>query len=154
MSVPSLELGPHIPSLASECASPRVPKGGGGVHTRLRVRGWGSPNSDDWRENLVLCLLCEVQYIHYPIISVSLCIGIRGYLRVCATVKSYISVSTVAHCNGNSVYIFLFWELRGLSPHFHIHVSLSDLYIPRISLHISSSRTGRLIVGIYNSIRN
>jgi hypothetical protein len=29
-----------------------------GVHTRLRVRGWGSPNSDDWKESLVLCLLC------------------------------------------------------------------------------------------------
>ncbi len=33
------------------------------------------------------------------------------------------------HCNGNSVYIFLFWEMRGLSPNFHIHVSVSDLYI-------------------------
>ncbi len=31
-------------------------------------------------------------------------------------------------------------------------MSLSDLYIPRISLHISSSRTGRPIVGIYNSL--
>jgi hypothetical protein len=32
------------PSPASECAPPPEPKGGG-VHTRLRVRGWGSPNS-------------------------------------------------------------------------------------------------------------
>ncbi len=55
------------------------------------------------------------------------------------------------HCNGNFVYIFLFWELRGLSLNFHIHVSLSDLYIPRIGQHISSSRKGRPIVGIYNS---
>ncbi len=39
---------------------------------------------------------------------------------------------TILHCNGNSVYIFLFWELCGLSPNFHIHVSVSDLYIPRI----------------------
>jgi hypothetical protein len=30
------------------------------VHTRLRVRGWGSPNSDDWRKSLALCLLCAV----------------------------------------------------------------------------------------------
>jgi hypothetical protein len=29
-----------------------------------------------------------------------------------------------------------FWELRGLSPNFGIHVSVSDLYIPRISPHI------------------
>jgi hypothetical protein len=28
---------------------PLEPKGGGG-HTRLRVRGCGSPNSDDWRK--------------------------------------------------------------------------------------------------------
>jgi hypothetical protein len=27
------------------------------------------------------------------------------------------------------IYAFLFWELRGLSPNFHIHVSVSDLYI-------------------------
>ncbi len=33
-----------------------------------------------------------------------------------------------SHCNGDSAYIFLFWELRGLSPNFHIHVSVSDLY--------------------------
>ena len=57
-----------------------------------------------------------------------------------------------AHCNGNSAYIFLFWELRGLSPNFHIHVSVSDLYIPRIGPHISSSRKIRLIMEIYNSL--
>jgi hypothetical protein len=54
------------------------------------------------------------------------------------------------HCNGYSVYIFLFWELRGLSPNFHINVSVSDLYIPRIGPHISSSRKGRPFLGIYN----
>ncbi len=48
--------------------------------------------------------------------------------------------------------IFLFWELRGLSPNFYIHVSVSDLYIPRIGPHISSSRNGSSIVGIYNSL--
>ncbi len=56
------------------------------------------------------------------------------------------------HCKGNSVYVFFFWELRGLSPNFHIHVSLSDLNIPRIGPHISSSRKGRVIVEIYNSL--
>jgi hypothetical protein len=30
----------------------------------------------------------------------------------------------------------LSWELRGLSPNFHIHVSVSDLYSPRIGPHI------------------
>jgi hypothetical protein len=39
------------------------------------------------------------------------------------------------YCNENHIYVFLFWELRGLSPNFHIHVSVSDLYIPRIGPH-------------------
>ncbi len=41
------------------------------------------------------------------------------------------------HCKENPIYVFLFWELRGLSHNFHIHVSVSDLYIPRICPHIS-----------------
>jgi hypothetical protein len=56
------------------------------------------------------------------------------------------------HCNENPIYVFLFWELRGLSPNVNIHVSVSDLYIPRIGLHISSSRIGRQIIGIYKSL--
>jgi hypothetical protein len=27
--------------------------------SRQRVRGWGSPYSDDWRKSLALCLLCD-----------------------------------------------------------------------------------------------
>jgi hypothetical protein len=55
------------PSLASECAPSPGTKGG---HTRLRVRGWGSPKSDDWRNSLALCLLCGsehsiVQYLYF-----------------------------------------------------------------------------------------
>jgi hypothetical protein len=30
------------------------------------------------------------------------------------------------HCNENNIHVFLFWELRGLSPTFHIHVSVSQ----------------------------
>jgi hypothetical protein len=41
------------------CPSPR--RGGGG-HTRLRVKGW-SPNSDDWRKSLALCLICDRQHV-------------------------------------------------------------------------------------------
>jgi hypothetical protein len=37
---------------------PSEPKGVGG-HTRLRVRAWGIPNSDDWRKSLALCELCD-----------------------------------------------------------------------------------------------
>ncbi len=42
--------------------------------------------------------------------------------------------------------------MRGLSPNFYIHVSVSNLYIPRIGPHISSSRNGSSIVGIFNSL--
>jgi hypothetical protein len=41
------------------------------------------------------------------------------------------------HCKENPIYVFLFWELGSRSPNIHIHVSLSDLYIPGIGPHIS-----------------
>ncbi len=38
------------------------------LHTRLRVREWIGPNSDDWKESLVLCLLCGVdQKVERPL---------------------------------------------------------------------------------------
>jgi hypothetical protein len=40
-------------------------------------------------------------------------------------------------------------KLRGLVPNFHIHVSVSDLYISTISPLIYSSKIGGPIVGIY-----
>jgi hypothetical protein len=36
----------------------------------------------------------------------------------------------------NPIYVFLIWELRGFNLNFHIHVNVSDLYIPRIGPHI------------------
>jgi hypothetical protein len=45
-------------------------------------------------------------------------------------------VQLCSHCNENPIYVFPFWELRGLSANIHIHVSVSDLYIPRIGPHI------------------
>ncbi len=36
------------------------------------------------------------------------------------------------HFNEDPIYLFLFWELRDLSPNFNIHVSVRDLYISRI----------------------
>jgi hypothetical protein len=40
------------------------------------------------------------------------------------------------HNTENLKQIFPEKELRGLSPNFHIHVSVSDLYIPMIGLPI------------------
>ncbi len=47
------------------------------------------------------------------------------------------------HCNENPIYVFIFWELRGFSPNFHIHLSVSDLYIPRIGPHIFLQQNGQ-----------
>jgi hypothetical protein len=50
------------------------------------------------------------------------------------------------HCKENPIYVFLFWELRGLSPNFLIPVSVSDLctVFPGLVHHIfPCSRIGR-----------
>ncbi len=47
------------------------------------------------------------------------------------------------HCKEISIYVFLEKELRGLSPNFHSHVSLSDLYFLPIGPPFSCSRIGR-----------
>jgi len=59
----------------------------------------------------------------------------------------YMLSDSEVHCNENPIYVFLFCELRGLGP---VHVSVSDLYIPRIGPHISWSRIGRSIVKYIN----
>ncbi len=58
------------------------------------------------------------------------------------------------HCNENPIYVFPEKKFRSLSPDCHIHVSVSDLYIPRIGPHtvFSCSRIGRPILGIYKSL--
>ncbi len=40
------------------------------------------------------------------------------------------------HRTENPSYVFLEMKLRGFIPNSYIHVSLSDLYIPRIGLPI------------------
>ncbi len=48
--------------------------------------------------------------------------------------------------------IFTEKELRGHSPHFHIHVSVSDLYIPTIDLPILLQEICGPILGIHKSL--
>ncbi len=47
--------------------------------------------------------------------------------------KLYIFERQTLHCSENPIYVFPEKEWRGLSPNFHVHVSVSDLFIPRIS---------------------
>ncbi len=42
-----------------------------------------------------------------------------------------LAVAAHLHCNENPIYVFPEKKLRGLSPNFHIPVSVSYLYIPR-----------------------
>jgi hypothetical protein len=50
--------------------------------------------------------------------------------------------------------IFLEKEYRGLSPNFHIHVSVSELYIPTMGLLVQLEEICRLILGIYKSFKD
>jgi hypothetical protein len=43
-------------------------------------------------------------------------------------------------------------EYRGLSPNFHIHASMSDLYIPTFGLPILLEEICRPILGLYKSL--
>ena len=49
----------YVPSLYLEPPPPRNQREGGGQAHSPAGEGWGSPNSDDWRKSLALCLLCE-----------------------------------------------------------------------------------------------
>jgi hypothetical protein len=61
----------------SPASVPPPPKSRGrGGHTRLRVRGWGSPNSDDWRKSSALCLLCVFKFPFIRRWILSLILGI------------------------------------------------------------------------------
>jgi hypothetical protein len=49
--------------------------------------------------------------------------------------------------------IFTEKDYRGLSPNFHIHASVSDLYIPTIGLPILlEEEISRPILGLYKSL--
>ncbi len=79
----------------------------------------------------------------HGLLYLSLFRGIRfgGCLVILCTVadrRSCAGTSCMVHCKENPIYVFLFWELRGLmQSQFHIHVSVSDLFTPRIGPHIS-----------------
>jgi hypothetical protein len=50
--------------------------------------------------------------------------------------------------------IFPAKEYRGLSPNFHINVSVSELYIPTIGLPVLLEEICRLILGKYKSLKD
>ncbi len=60
------------------------------------------------------------------------------------------------HCNQYPIYVFPEKDQRGLSPSYHIHVSVSDLYIPRIGAHIFLQKNRQTDCGtiLYKSLTN
>ncbi len=56
------------------------------------------------------------------------------------------------HSKEDPIYVFPEMNLRGLAPSFHIHVSVSDLYIPTIGPPFCS-KLGGPIMGIYKSLK-
>ncbi len=98
------------------------------------------------------CSLCDLQSV--VIKGGLLFVGVCSYYRSIGGSARVGSLFLVAsHCKENPIYVFLLWELRGLCPNFHIHVSVSDFYIPgsiHCTVHVFfCSRIGRAIVGIY-----
>jgi len=71
--------------------------------------------------------------IRYSTLNKKFIVRTVTYLKI-AVVK--VTVISKEHCNEKPIYVFPEKELRGLSPNFHIHVPVSDLYIPRIGSHI------------------
>jgi hypothetical protein len=53
------------------------------------------------------------------------------------------------HCTKDTICVLREMKLRDLVPNSYIHVSVSDLYIPRIDL---PSKINRPILGIYKSL--
>jgi hypothetical protein len=65
----------------------------------------------------------------------------KRWFTTCTTATFVKYFLSTAAANGhtlqrNPIYVFPEKELRGLSLNFHIHVSMSDLYISRIHPHI------------------
>jgi hypothetical protein len=55
------------------------------------------------------------------------------------------------HCSENPIYVFPEKELHGVSPNFHIYVSVRFICPGSVNI-FSRSRIGRPIVGIYKSL--
>ncbi len=71
----------------------------------------------------------------------------------CYNAASYIVHRSLQRQNTEiSKQIFPEKEYRDVSPNFHIHASVSDLYIPTISLPIPLEEICRPILGLYKSL--
>jgi hypothetical protein len=87
-------------------------------------------------DEILLAQICLLVHIFAKNFTIGKTFMNNQYLFLFAEVFDNIFFTYMLHCNENPIYVFPEMELCGLSPNFHIHVSVSDLYIPRISPHI------------------
>ncbi len=107
---------------------------------------YGDPISHIWlyTQSLLNFLIYRVggNFLFFLTVQPSVSQSIGGVmLHVCLDLSFLCTVRCQdshlsPYCNLNPIYVFLFWELRGLSPNFHIHVSATGLNIRRIGPHI------------------
>ncbi len=103
-----------------------------GINTEFKGSATRNFSWDFFVNGLQLSLLCLSGGLHEP---------------CSANLAQRSSHTDPPHCNENTIYTFLFWELRGLSPNFHNHVSVSDLYIPRIGPQVWLQQKRQTIPG-------
>jgi hypothetical protein len=88
----------------------------------------------------------------------TLCYVVSAYYRfhLCSWIypKKYLFILYALQRQNTEIskQIFPEKEYRGLSPNFHIHASVSDLYIPTIGLPILLEEICRPILGLYKSL--
>jgi hypothetical protein len=112
------------------------------------------------RLSCVQLILSEIFYLGW-----NLCVLLVGHVHVVKgeavaqlvakrslRKKKNLSNLVLWTCTKNPIYVFPKKELRGLSPHSYIYVSVSYLHIPRIGPHICCSKIDRPILEIYKSL--
>jgi hypothetical protein len=91
---------------------------------------------------------CELEEDPTKLRKLILSLLISDQNRKCPNRKKHL----ILHCKENPINVFLFWELRGLSPNFYIHVSVAIYIFPGLVHWFPCSRIGRLILEIYKSL--
>jgi hypothetical protein len=67
---------------------------------------------------------------------------LSGHCSSSVSPPPLLSLCSPPHCTENPIYVFPEMKLPGLVPNSYIHVSVSNLYIPRVSLPICPSKIG------------
>ncbi len=63
--------------------------------------------------------LAAAQYVMLQLVAGHL----KASQQIAAQLTAAQLVAGTMHCYGNPISVKVFWELRGLSPNFHIHVN-------------------------------